>query len=247
MKPGFEFGPIKPHPNPRFDPWSITFDRLIAFGNRLTPELVSHFPRADKPGGMMLDIGCGKLGAYAAVLKGTNLEYVGLDYDGEGADLLGDAHALPFKDGTFEFALSIAVIEHLRHPLVAMSEVFRVLKPGGLFIGTVAFIEAFHMNSFYHHSHVGTYNSLATAGFEVCQIEPNQEWSGIQAVAKMALFPGMRRKMTNLIVWPIQAMSNLWWTTLGYRYHEIGKDKTLRQLATTGGYRFIAMKPPDPK
>lgn len=196
---------------------------------------------------MMLDVGCGKLRMFAEPCRGTNLEYVGMDYAGEGPDLLGDAHSLPFRSETFEFVLSIAVLEHLRHPLVAMNEVFRVLKPGGLFIGSVAFLETFHWDSLYHHTHLGTYNSLASVGFEVTHIEANSDWTGLQAIAKMALFPGFRRTLTNLMVWPLEAMSRLWWAIGGHRFHAIGRDKTLRQLATAGGYRFIARKPKSPK
>lgn len=42
-----------------------------------------------------------------------------------------DAHALDFRDGMFDFVFSIALMEHIPRPADALSEFYRVLKPGG--------------------------------------------------------------------------------------------------------------------
>ncbi|MCA9497452.1 MAG: class I SAM-dependent methyltransferase [Nanoarchaeota archaeon] len=50
---------------------------------------------------------------------------------------LGDAHNLDmFKDSTFDVVMAIELIEHLDDDSKALSEVKRVLKKGGYFIGT---------------------------------------------------------------------------------------------------------------
>jgi SAM-dependent methyltransferase len=242
FKDSFEFGRIKPNPSPQFDVNGVRFHRGLTYGNRLTRELLSHFPRASSPGGLMLDLGCDHRD-FAEACGGTNLEYVGLDCQGIKPDLLGDAHSLPFRDNVFEFVMSIAVLEHLRHPLVAMREVHRVLRPGGLFIGTVAFLEPFHQDSFYNHTHLGTYNSLASAGLVVRQIEPNMNWTGIQAIAMMSGLPDLPGKATNLLLWLLRALGRVWRTVQNIRGKSHGSRELLRQLSTTGGFRFIAIKP----
>ena len=238
----FEFDRIKPNPSPQFDVDSVRFHPGLTFGNRLTRELLTHFPRASSSGGLMLDLGCDHRD-FAEPCGGTNLEYVGMDYQGTKPDLLGDAHSLPFQDNVFDFVISIAVLEHLRHPLVAMREVYRVLKPGKLFIGTVAFLEPFHQRSFYHHTHLGTYDSLSSAGFDVRQIEPNMDWTGLQAIAKMSSFPDLPGKVTNLLVWLIRALARVWCALQDIRGKTPGEREMLGQLSTTGGFRFIAVKP----
>ena len=97
----------------------------------------------------VLDAGCGPgsitLGLAAAVAPG---EVVGIDMQ---LSLVEQARALavqrgvtnarfevanvydlPFPDGSFDAALSARVLEHLREPVRALSELRRVLCPGGI-------------------------------------------------------------------------------------------------------------------
>lgn len=59
-------------------------------------------------------------------------------------DVFGDGHKLPFKDNSFDLVLSQAVIEHLHDPFTAVSEIYRVLKPGGTVYAESAFIQPLH-------------------------------------------------------------------------------------------------------
>jgi uncharacterized protein YbaR (Trm112 family) len=59
-------------------------------------------------------------------------------------DVIGDAHALPFRDGSLDFVLAAAVWEHLRDPFEAAREVWRVLKPGGQVGVDCNFVFPFH-------------------------------------------------------------------------------------------------------
>jgi GT2 family glycosyltransferase/SAM-dependent methyltransferase len=60
----------------------------------------------------------------------------------------GDAHALPMEDESFDMVVTIATFEHLSDPERALSEIMRVLKPGGY-----AYIQAgpLYHSPFGHH------------------------------------------------------------------------------------------------
>lgn len=45
---------------------------------------------------------------------------------------LGEAHALPFKDKTFDHIFCLEALEHVEDPLIVLNEMKRVLKPKGM-------------------------------------------------------------------------------------------------------------------
>lgn len=59
-------------------------------------------------------------------------------------DVIGDAHALPFRDDSFTFVLASAVWEHLADPFQAARETYRVLAPGGQVGVDCNFVFPFH-------------------------------------------------------------------------------------------------------
>ena len=58
-------------------------------------------------------------------LRGGNLK---------GTLRLGDIRKLPYGDSVFDLVMSAHVLEHLVNPSVALNEMMRVLKPGGMLI-----------------------------------------------------------------------------------------------------------------
>ena len=51
--------------------------------------------------------------------------------------LFGDAHHLPFADGSFDLVLSGGLLEHFRDPAPIVREMSRILRPGGLFYADI--------------------------------------------------------------------------------------------------------------
>ena len=72
-------------------------------------------------------------------------EVVNLDlYPFAGVDLAGDIHNLPLADRSIEAIVSMGTLEHIERPEAAVSEFFRVLKPGGKLFCTIPFLQAYH-------------------------------------------------------------------------------------------------------
>jgi len=93
------------------------------------------------PGGRLLDLGTGA-GRYLHSMKELGWVTVGLDLD---LSLLADVHrsknlemvvgqaeAVPFRQGTFDVVVMRHVLEHLPAPADALQQIRRVLKVGGL-------------------------------------------------------------------------------------------------------------------
>ena len=93
-----------------------------------------------RQGDVMLDAGCGsgRVFQYAFDDEQRPARIVGVDMTDEptGNRNIDDAAradlaALPFRDGTFDIAVSSHVAEHLTQPEAVFGELARVLKPGG--------------------------------------------------------------------------------------------------------------------
>ncbi|MCJ8321896.1 MAG: malonyl-ACP O-methyltransferase BioC [Colwellia sp.] len=95
----------------------------------------------------VLDLGCGT-GFFTDLLSGSYQQVIGLDISTKMLNyakekrstditwLEGDAHKLPLKSESIDFVYSNLVIQWCDPLDVAIKEILRVLKPGGLFIFT---------------------------------------------------------------------------------------------------------------
>ena len=59
-------------------------------------------------------------------------------------DIYADAGRIPLKDSSVNTVICTEVFEHLSDPWMCRDEVFRILKPGGVFLGSVPFLFPFH-------------------------------------------------------------------------------------------------------
>ncbi|MEU1486636.1 methyltransferase domain-containing protein [Streptomyces sp. NPDC005752] len=99
-----------------------------------------------RPGGTVLDAGCGTGRALPALrtavgpagtVIGADLTPAMLDAARQagraasGALLLADVARLPLRDGTLDAVFAAGLISHLAHPRHGLSELARVVRPGG--------------------------------------------------------------------------------------------------------------------
>lgn len=96
----------------------------------------------DVRGKTLLDAGCG-IGFFSETARKQGAKVISLDFSPQalrvyrkrgGADatlIVGSVEELPVADNSVDFAMAIDVIEHLYHPRLLLSEMYRVVKPGG--------------------------------------------------------------------------------------------------------------------
>ena len=147
-------------------------------------------------GSAVLEVGCG--GSQTREwYEALGFRYIGTDISryrvhewlrvNGGADVLCDAHFLPFADGSFDVVYAAAVFEHLACPVRAVQEAARVLKPGGLLLGNVSFMEPWHDGSFFHMSPSGVIEMLKAGGLAPVKIWPSRGYDGFQALPRMSM------------------------------------------------------------
>lgn len=153
-------------------------------GLRDGTELLSVLQQTLTEPGRVLDLGCGPKDQAGPIMS-LGHQYVGVDYANPAADIRADAHRLPFKSASFDFVFSYAVLEHLHNPFVAMAEIGRVLRPGGVMCGTVSLGEPFH-DSFFHHTAWGLVSLFGASRFEIHRLWPC--WDTLDGVAEMGRY-----------------------------------------------------------
>lgn len=101
----------------------------------------------------VVDIGCG-YGGTRKVVENAGGTWEGVEpFEGGAHTVTANAEDLPFKDQSFDLVVMASVLEHIPDVERAIAEVGRILRPGGLFVGYVAFMECFHEISYNHMSY----------------------------------------------------------------------------------------------
>ena len=72
--------------------------------------------------------------------------------DGDGVDLVADAQDLHMvEDNSVDGVMIVSTLQHVRHPHRAISEAFRVMKPGAVLYVNVPFMFPFHEDPYDFH------------------------------------------------------------------------------------------------
>ncbi|QQX76798.1 MULTISPECIES: class I SAM-dependent methyltransferase [Aequorivita] len=192
--------------------------------------------------GQFLDVGCGKMPYRNYILENSEVtKYVGLDienaliYDPKvKPDFFWNGIKMPFENESFECAMATEVLEHCPEPEIVLKEVFRVLKPGGVFFFTVPFLWNLHEvpHDEYRYTPFSLERHLKNSGFGNIEINATGGWHA--AMAQMlglwvmrSPMPKNKRKYLSKILKPI----------IGYL---IRKD-TLHQIAFKDGQMITGL------
>jgi SAM-dependent methyltransferase len=84
-------------------------------------------------------------------------------------DVLSVGEHLPFADGTFDAALSLNVLEHVRDPFRCARELARVVRPGGKLYASTPFLQPYH--GYPHHYYNMTASGLQNLFDDAFEVE----------------------------------------------------------------------------
>lgn len=147
----------------------------------------------------LLDIGCGTGYLIDILQKQKNALYCGLDLSPQMLKMAkqklpqsvylteGSADSLPYEDNSFDVVTCIQSFHHYPKPEKSMSEAYRVLKPGGLYIisdtgmgNYPKFIYSFYNNCIVKKLNTGDYaayskqdiqNMMTLSGFKIKDVQ----------------------------------------------------------------------------
>jgi ubiquinone/menaquinone biosynthesis C-methylase UbiE len=121
----------------------VEFERLRTQAALMQVELPFYEQLGLTPGSRVLDVGAGS-GEPARILAVQGMHVTCVDRDpellerahGDFEVVLGNATELPFEDGSFDVAFSRLAFQHFLRPALALREMRRVVRPGGLILIT---------------------------------------------------------------------------------------------------------------
>jgi SAM-dependent methyltransferase len=131
----------------------------------------------------LLDLGCGT-GHTKNTFKNISpaIYWVGLDisdspevqarYSSNNNIVTYDGEKVPFMNNSFDIVYTNQVFEHVRDPKTIISEINRILKPGGYLVGSVSQLEPYHSNSIFNITIYGICYLLNLFDLELKEIRP---------------------------------------------------------------------------
>ena len=186
--------------------------------------------------GDLLDIGCGKMPYKNYILENSNVKkYIGLDienaleYDATvKPDFTWNGKTMPFENNHFDCAFGTEVLEHCPEPEIVLKEVFRVLKPDGVFFFTVPFLWNLHEvpHDAYRYTPFSLERHLKNSGFRNIEIKATGGWH-----ASMAQMLGLWVRRSPMSSTKRNYLSMLLKPIIGYL---IKKDQTNKVIFTEG-------------
>ena len=178
--------------------------------------------------GITLDVGSGrKLASYYRFLKkngeGIKLERLDLGFDSKdmGKIINLEKDALPFSPDETDTLLLFNVLEHLYNYRHVLTEIKRVLKPGGKLVGAVPFLVPFHPDphDYWRYTVESLEKIFSEQGFVQIKI---RSFGYGPAVAAFAQIEGVIPRIVKLVVLPFVFLFD--WLITSFR-PKLGKNK----------------------
>lgn len=195
------------------------------------------------------DLGAGPSQSYEVFSKFPN--YIGVDfYPYSRVSVVADIEKrLPFLNDSFERVLALSTFEHIHKVHDLLSEIFRILKPGGALIASTPFLLGIHQApyDFHRFTKYELEKMLIDAGFKdvkIVSLASTYEWYWTSQIHFfMKLFDAARAVPSPLKSFLLRLSVKIVWNIQKYFTRFTRPLLSLnRDDANTLGYGFVAYK-----
>lgn len=121
--------------------------------------------------GDCVDVGCGSA-RHKQLVESRGYRWVGFDRKRLSCSAQSDITALPIATHSTSAVVAWQVLEYAEHPEKVIGEASRVLDAGGLFCGSVSFLEPVHGRTYFNLSPLSLESLLRRNGFGDIAIKP---------------------------------------------------------------------------
>ena len=228
-----------------------TLDKLFEFNQHNRDLFIQEIAVATQPGMRVLDAGAGPC-KYRPLFNHCSYEsqdfakYEGSDHRYGELDYVCDITAIPVADGTYDRVICTEVLEHVPHPERVISELARVLKPGGILALTAPLISGIHMAPYHYCSGFSPYwyqHFLPLSGLSVESCRPNGGFFAFygQESRRFLYMMTPRNRLWRILFFPFKLLLAIWFRLLmPVACHFLDKTDTTPEL--TVGYFVVARK-----
>lgn len=191
--------------------------------------------------GRLIDLGCGDM-PFRDLILDQVISYDSIDRFPRTPEVtfVGDIQDMSLiANGCYDTAICLEVLEHVPDPLRAVREVFRILKPSGIFIVSVPHLSRLHDEpyDYYRFTRHGLKYILESGGFEILRLD---------ARGGIVSFLGHQFSTIVLgIVWQVPILKNIAWflnswlvTRVAYTFDKVFYTRDILPL----GYCAVARK-----
>lgn len=197
----------------------------------------------EKGTGICLDLGA-RNSPHKKLIEEKGYKHVGIDINfHKSLDAVADGSFLPFKNDTFDLVVLAQVLEHVFDPHAVMGEVARVLKPGGMVIGGVSFLEPFH-DSYFNLSHRALEDVLRKANFKAITVETGVTGMVLMVARILGLFGSSNHTLFSWcarIIFPVKYLLKMGYAAMRLKNRAFGKELEQFDANVRDHYETVAL------
>lgn len=190
----------------------------------------------DRPDTVGINVGSGTSRLHPRI---TNVDLL----PHENVDVVANAERLPFGDASVDLVVSQEAVEHVADPFLAVREMARVLRPGGIAYVQTPFVIGYHPGptDFWRFSVEGIRRLVEQAGLEVIRIAPSVgPGTGFYRIA-VELLPSAAAMLSPRAYLPTKGATALLLSPLKLLDRVLAGTPQIDRIA--GGYFVVARKP----